>query len=169
MTTTMLPWVPSSRSVLRGSSSSTSSQQQTTKCTAVEVHIIYPHPQNSHMSEVCHWPSPRLYSIFTHDCSAIHPTNTFIIFADYFTIVVLISNNNKTAYREEVQHLTNWCLQNNRDLNISKTKEIILVRRFKFLDVPELSQPHLDCTNLTPGKEIPTKTVFVPSPAPSTC
>ncbi len=70
--------------------------------------------------------SPLLYSIFTHDCTPIHPTNTIVKFADDTTIVGLISNNNEAAYREEVQHLTNWCFQNNLDLNTTKTKEIIV-------------------------------------------
>lgn len=53
--------------------------------------------------------SPLLYSIFTHDCSPIHPTNIIVKFADDTTIGGLISNNNEAAYREEVKHLTNWC------------------------------------------------------------
>lgn len=67
--------------------------------------------------------NPLLYSIFTHNCSPIHPTNIIVKFADDTTIVGLISNN-KAAYREEVKHLTNWCSHNN--LNLNQTKEIIV-------------------------------------------
>lgn len=68
--------------------------------------------------------SPLLFSLFTHDCSPIHPTNTIIKFADNTTIVGLIRDNDESAYGEEVKHLTDWCFHNNLDLNIDKTKEI---------------------------------------------
>lgn len=37
-----------------------------------------------------------------------------------------ISDNNETHYREEIDRLTDWCTDNNRTLNIKKTKEIII-------------------------------------------
>ncbi|KAI3365901.1 hypothetical protein L3Q82_000722 [Scortum barcoo] len=40
------------------------------------------------------------------DCSAIHSTNTIVKFADDTTIVGLISDNDETHYREEIQQLT---------------------------------------------------------------
>ena len=43
--------------------------------------------------------SPLLYSLFTHDC------NTIIKFADDTTVVGLITDNDETAYREEVRDL----------------------------------------------------------------
>lgn len=46
--------------------------------------------------------SPPLYSLFTHDCSPIYNTNTIVKFADDTTVVGLITDNNKAAYREEV-------------------------------------------------------------------
>uniref|UniRef100_A0A3P9IH10 Reverse transcriptase domain-containing protein n=1 Tax=Oryzias latipes TaxID=8090 RepID=A0A3P9IH10_ORYLA len=70
--------------------------------------------------------SPALFTLFTHDCSAIHSTNLVLKFADDTTVVGLISNNDETHYREEVQHLTGWCADNNLILNTSKTKEIIV-------------------------------------------
>ncbi|KAI3358795.1 hypothetical protein L3Q82_015189, partial [Scortum barcoo] len=42
------------------------------------------------------------------------------------TIVGLISDNDETHYREEIQHLTQWCSNNNLVLNTSKTKEVIV-------------------------------------------
>lgn len=76
--------------------------------------------------------SPALYSLFTHDCSPSHNSNTFIKFADDTTIVRLISDNNETAYREEVQTLSVWCRDNDLNLNTKKTKEIIIdFRRHK--------------------------------------
>ncbi|KAK3554840.1 hypothetical protein QTP86_000885 [Hemibagrus guttatus] len=45
-----------------------------------------------------------------------------------FTIVVvgLISKNDESAYREEVQRLTAWCKANSLSLNVDKTKEIVV-------------------------------------------
>ncbi|KAI3369319.1 hypothetical protein L3Q82_007573 [Scortum barcoo] len=61
------------------------------------------------------------------DCSAIHSTNTIVKFADDTTTIVgLISDNDETHYREEIQHLTQWCSNNNLVLNTSKTKEVIV-------------------------------------------
>ncbi|KAF7654175.1 hypothetical protein LDENG_00072940, partial [Lucifuga dentata] len=65
-------------------------------------------------------------SLFTHDCTPSHNSNTLIKCADDTTIVGLITNNNETAYREEVQTLTIWCKDNNLILNTKKTKEIII-------------------------------------------
>ena len=57
--------------------------------------------------------SPLLYFLFTHDCTARHDSNTIITFADDTTVVGLITDNVKTAYREEVRDLAVWCQDNN--------------------------------------------------------
>jgi siderophore synthetase component len=49
--------------------------------------------------------SPLLYSLFTHDCMASHDSNTIITFPDDTTVVGLITDNNETAYMEEVRDL----------------------------------------------------------------
>ena len=46
-----------------------------------------------------------MYSLFTHDCVAMHAFNSIINFADDTTVVGLITNNDETAYREEVRAL----------------------------------------------------------------
>ena len=71
-------------------------------------------------------PSPLLYSLFNHDCTARHDSNTIIKFADDTTAVDLITDNDETAYREEVRDLTVWCKDNNLSLNVIKTKEMIV-------------------------------------------
>ncbi|KAK0135194.1 RNA-directed DNA polymerase from mobile element jockey [Merluccius polli] len=70
--------------------------------------------------------SPALFTLYTHDCSATHPTNLVVKFADDTTVVGLISDNDETHYREEIQLLTRWCSDNNLMLNTSKTKEVIV-------------------------------------------
>ena len=68
--------------------------------------------------------SPLLYSLFTHDRVAVHDSNTIIKFADDMMVVGLITDNDETAYREEVRDLGVWCQDNNLSLNVSKTKEL---------------------------------------------
>ena len=68
--------------------------------------------------------SPLLYSLFTHDCVAMHASNSIIKFADDTTVVGLITNNDETAYGEEVRALGVWCQENNLSLNGNKTKEM---------------------------------------------
>ena len=70
--------------------------------------------------------SPLLYSLFTHDCMAKHDSKTIIKFADDTTVVGLITDNDETAYREEVRDLTVWCKDKNLSLNVIKTKEMIV-------------------------------------------
>jgi hypothetical protein len=70
--------------------------------------------------------SPLLYTLFTHQCMAKHDSNTIIKFADDKTVIGLITDNNKTAYREEVRDLALWCQHNNPHLNMIKTKELIV-------------------------------------------
>ncbi|KAI5085655.1 gastrula zinc finger protein XlCGF28.1-like, partial [Silurus meridionalis] len=52
-----------------------------------------------------------------------------IKFADDTTMIGLITNNDETAYREEIQHLAKWCNDNNLRRNTSKTKELIVDSR----------------------------------------
>ena len=57
---------------------------------------------------------------------ARHNSNTIIKFADDKTVVGLVTDNDETAYREEVIDLTVWCKNNNLSLNVIKTKEMIV-------------------------------------------
>jgi hypothetical protein len=66
--------------------------------------------------------SPHLYSLFTHNCTARNDSNTIIKFSDDTTVVGMIPNNDKTAYREKVRDLTVWCKDNNLSLNVIKTR-----------------------------------------------
>ncbi|MCJ8735602.1 hypothetical protein PDJAM_G00249000 [Pangasius djambal] len=60
--------------------------------------------------------SPLLFTLLTPDCVAMHSS----------TVVGLISKNDESAYREEVQRLTDWCRANNLSLNVDKTKEMVV-------------------------------------------
>ncbi len=62
----------------------------------------------------------------THDCTATHSSNVIVKFADDKTMIGLITDNDETAYREEVSTLTKWCQENHLSLNIDKTKELVV-------------------------------------------
>ncbi|KAK3507258.1 hypothetical protein QTP70_012937 [Hemibagrus guttatus] len=70
--------------------------------------------------------STLLFTLLTHDCAAMHSSNHIIKFTDDTTVVGLISKNDESAYREEVQRLTAWCKANNLSLNVDKTKEMVV-------------------------------------------
>ncbi|KAK3528517.1 hypothetical protein QTP70_001721 [Hemibagrus guttatus] len=59
----------------------------------------------------------------------MHSLNHIVKFTGDTTVVGLISKNDKSAYREEVQRLTAWCRANNLSLNGDKTKEMVDFRR----------------------------------------
>ncbi len=73
--------------------------------------------------------SPLLYSLYTHDCTATHSSNVIVKFADDTTVIGLITDNDETAYREEVSTLTKWCQENHLSLNIDKTKVVDFKRQ----------------------------------------
>ncbi|KAK3526545.1 hypothetical protein QTP70_030773 [Hemibagrus guttatus] len=60
--------------------------------------------------------NPLLFTLLTHDCAAMHSSKHIIKFADDTTVVGLVSKNDESAYREEVQRLTAWCKANNLSL-----------------------------------------------------
>ncbi|KAJ8354257.1 hypothetical protein SKAU_G00218240 [Synaphobranchus kaupii] len=70
--------------------------------------------------------SPLLFTLLTHDCTTTYSTNHMAKFADDTTLVGLITKDDETHYRKEVDLLTTWCRDNNLLLNVSKTKEIVV-------------------------------------------
>lgn len=74
--------------------------------------------------------SPLLYFQYTNNSSTIHPSNN-IKFADDTATVQFITGRDKSAYKDEMQQLAEWCSRNNPFLNATKTLEIILELRKK--------------------------------------
>ena len=70
--------------------------------------------------------SPYLYSLYTHDCVSTHDSIVLLKFADDTTIEGLIENSNEIPYRNQVDKLVSWCSENNLELNVSKTKEMVI-------------------------------------------
>lgn len=72
---------------------------------------------------------PTKFACYPHSSTqAIQQTQTvkIITFADDTTITGLISGNDESVYRGEVGALVIWCSENNLELNVSKTKEILI-------------------------------------------
>lgn len=55
--------------------------------------------------------------------------------SDVTTVVGLISEGDKSAYRDEVERLSLWCSSNNLLPNTSKPKEMIIDYRKKKTDI----------------------------------
>ena len=75
--------------------------------------------------------SPMLYSLFTHDCLSCHVGTKILKFADDTTLIGLITNSDESEYRDQVNKLISWCNDNNLELNVNKTKEMIVDFRRK--------------------------------------
>ena len=54
-----------------------------------------------------------------------------IKFSDDTTLDGLIHNSDESAYRGEVERLAGWCSENDLELNVSKTKEMVFDFRKK--------------------------------------
>ena len=70
--------------------------------------------------------SPLLCSLYTNDCILHHQSVKLIKFADDTTVVGLITRNKKSEYRNHISSLLDWCSANNLELNVGKTKEMVV-------------------------------------------
>ncbi len=70
--------------------------------------------------------SPLLYSLYTHDCASSHSSTSIINLLMILWFWASFSNNDETAYLDEVERLTSWCQDNCLSLNVSKNKELIV-------------------------------------------
>ena len=83
--------------------------------------------------------SPLLFTLFTNDCISHHPSIHVIKFSDDTTVVGLITDGDESIYRAEVASLVDWCGDNNLELNVTKTKELIIDFRHNRNDAMPLS------------------------------
>ena len=87
------------------------------------------HPQRRCPSGVCAF--TFLFSLFTNDSVSSEPSVVMIKFSDDITLEGLIHNSDESAYRGEVERLVGWCSENDLELNVSKTKEVVFDFRKK--------------------------------------
>ena len=69
--------------------------------------------------------SPLLFTLFTNDCVSSDPSVLVFKFSDDTTVEGLITDGDESGYRGEVGQLVGWCSDNNLELNITKTKEMV--------------------------------------------
>jgi len=67
-----------------------------------------------------------LSSLYTIDCTSKDASVKLLKFADDTTLIGLIQDSGKSAYRQEVKELTVWCSLNNLELNTLKRVEMIV-------------------------------------------
>ncbi len=70
--------------------------------------------------------SPLLFSLYTNNCTSKDPSIKLLKFAEDTTLIGLIQDSDKSAYRQEVKELAVWCSLNNLELNTLKTVEMIV-------------------------------------------
>ena len=75
--------------------------------------------------------SPILFTLYTNDCVSSQPNCSRFKFADDTAISSLLFHSDN-SYRSEIDNFVTWCDENFLELNVSKTKELIIdFRRIK--------------------------------------
>lgn len=70
--------------------------------------------------------SPWLFSLYTNQLTSHHGSVSLYKYADDTTIIGLITNNQETVYRAQINQAVTWCTDHDLLLNTSKTKELIV-------------------------------------------
>lgn len=66
------------------------------------------------------------YSPYNGDCVTTSDSNIIVKHTDNTAIVGLISNNDESVYQYGINHLVSCCKGNNLELNVCKTKELVV-------------------------------------------
>lgn len=69
--------------------------------------------------------NPLLFTLLIYDCSVRHHSSHIVKFANN-TAVEHIINNNESKYKVEIEHLVQWCKENNLCINRKMIKEIVV-------------------------------------------
>ena len=70
--------------------------------------------------------APFLFTLYTSDARSTNSNCTLVKFADDTALLGLIKNDDDTAYLDQINHFTNYCDQNFLELNVNKTKEMVI-------------------------------------------
>ena len=79
--------------------------------------------------------SPVLFTLYTNDCRGTEKT-PLIKYSD--DSAILDMSNSDSVYFAEVKKFCSWCEENFLDLNVNKTKEILIDFRKNPETVPDL-------------------------------
>ena len=81
--------------------------------------------------------SAFLFIVYTNALSQCSPNCKILKYADDTVVIGLISNDNEDEYRQTISYVSEWCSNNYLNLNVSKTKEMILdMRKNKNVKTP---------------------------------
>ena len=70
--------------------------------------------------------SPVLFTLYTNDCTRIHPENYIIKFSDDTAVLGLMhKGSSSSAYHSEIERFVKWCDLNHLVLNVKKTEEMV--------------------------------------------
>ena len=83
--------------------------------------------------------SPFLFSVYTADCWSSHSDCVLVKYADDMALMALITDDDDTHCRQEIESSVQWCGRNYLDLHVGKTKEMIVDFRWK-ISRPEPAQ-----------------------------
>ena len=70
--------------------------------------------------------APFLFTLYTADCRSSSISCPLVKFADDTMMLGLVKNDNETHYRAEIDHFIEYCDNNYLELNVSKTKEMVI-------------------------------------------
>jgi hypothetical protein len=82
--------------------------------------------------------SPLLFTLYTNDCKSQYDNCTILKYADDTVIVGSILNNEECMYRNQVSDFVSWCNANYLNLNVKKTKEMIIDFRRNIIEYSPL-------------------------------
>jgi hypothetical protein len=75
--------------------------------------------------------SPFLFTLYTADCRHVHESCHLQKFSDDSAVVGCVLDNDEKMYRDQISLFVTWCEENFLELNLSKTKEMIIDFRQK--------------------------------------
>ena len=88
--------------------------------------------------------APLLFSLYTSDCRSSNESCSIVKFADDTVLIGLIFDDDNSKYVDEINKSANYCKANFLELNVDKTKEMIIDhRKSKALPDPFIINDHL--------------------------
>ena len=70
--------------------------------------------------------SPCLFSLYTAGCRGQHENSPIVKFADDTGLTGLITDDDDSHYRQQISSFVDWCDRNYLQLNVGKTKGMII-------------------------------------------